>query len=208
MFRKFDEVVRKTEELSGLVSELCGLVSAFRPQNPREKKSPAGTKSPEAGKKNPGPWDDAWAVGKESRAEEIRRLRIRPVDTYPSFHSRYVLRPLGPTKLLTNIIRYVLRDPRNQNFHLKSKRAYVYTRVEKELRWQHITTKRFFDEFRFKILECYRDLVLDAHPHMDVYASAALAKCTVPLTNQTLERILGGLGTFPSWRNREKTHSK
>ena len=237
MMSKVDVVLMKMEELSRLVSDICGLVTAFRPEKSRDKKSPTGTKNPEIfdfGTENPKPeehkmeelipWTEPWKVNCKTRAKEIELLRIKPVDTYPGFHSRYVLRPLGPTKLLTDIIRFILTDPINQNFHVKAKRAYIYTYVEmgigdrnkvgefdqteRKLRWTHITTKQFYAEFRPKILKCYCALVLEPHFHMNGHATAALAKCIVPMTNQLLEKILGGLGPFPSWSNREKTRKR
>ena len=236
--KRFNNVERKIEYLINCVNQIP---ERLFEKKTRDKQSQTGTNTPETGTRIPEifdfgteipqpeehkmeeliPWTEPWKVNCKTRAKEIELLRIKPVDTYPGFHSRYVLRPLGPTKLLTDIIRFILTDPMNQNFHVKAKRAYIYTYVERGigdrnevgefdqteriLRWLHITTKQFYAEFRPKILKCYCALVLEAHPHFSGYATEALTKCIVPMTNQLLEKILGGLGPFPSWSNREKT---
>ena len=169
------------------------------------------------------PWTEPWNFD-ETRGPEIEALRIRPVKYLQDFCRRYVLRPQGPTKLLQNIIRFVFTDPKNQNFHLQSKRAYIYTYVEigvgerndegefdetkKELRWEHVTTKQFFDEFRKKMLVCYTKLVMAPHFHINGWATAELAQCKIPFTNQEMEKVLGELGPFPSWLEREKVRRK
>ena len=155
------------------------------------------------------PWTEPWYVD-ELRVSEIEALRIRPMKYLKDFCSRYVLRPLGPTKLLQNIIRFVFTDPKNQNFHVQSKRAYVYTYDigTAKLKWFNVTAKQFYDEFRKKIMVCYTKIVLKPHFHINGFATNELAQCKIPLTNQQLDKILGELGTFPSWLDREKTRLK
>ena len=175
--------------------------------------SRTGTKKTQTGRKNPEeelemistklmiiPWTEPWHID-ETRVSEIEALRIRPMKHFRDFCSRYVLRPQGPTKLLDNIIRFVLTDPKNQNFHLQSKRAYV----SDSKTWEHIKTKKFYAEFREKMMVCYRKLVLAPHFHINGWAEPELAMCKIPHTNQHLEKILGELGPFPSWVAREKT---
>jgi hypothetical protein len=222
--KRFNNVERKIEYLINCVNQIP---ERLFEKKTRDKQSQTGTNTPETGTRIPEifdfgteipkpeeqkmeeliPWTEPWKVSCKTRAKEIELLKIKPMGTYPGFNSRYVLRPLGPTKLLIDIIRFILTDPINQNFHVKAKRAYIYTYNvgRTKLKWFHVTAKQFHDEFRVKILECYCALVLEAHPHFSGYATEALTKCIVPMTNQLLEKILGGLGPFPSWSNREKT---
>ena len=207
-----DKLEKTAEQLCCVISDLCGLLSELRPKNFRDKKSQTGTKRPETGRKNPEeelemitpklmiiPWSEPWHID-ETRVPEIEALRIRPMKYVDDFIRRYVLRPLGPTKLLEDIIRFVLADPKNQNFHLKSKRPYV----SDSKTWEHIKYKDFYAEFREKMTVCYRKLVLSHHTHIR-WAERELAKCEIPLTNQHIGEILEEMGTFPSWLAREKT---
>ena len=237
------EMPKWAKMLLSVNSKILELLLELRSKNFRDKKSRTGTKRPEAGTKRPEtgrknpetgrknpeeelemitpkliiiPWSEPWHMD-ETRVSEIEALRIRPMKYVDDFIRRYVLRPLGPTKLLEDIIRFVLADPKNQNFHWQSKRAYIYTYVEtdvfddegefqtvKQLRWTQVTSKQFFNEFREKMTVCYRKLVLSHHTHIR-WAERELAKCEIPLTNQHIGEILEEMGTFPSWLAREKT---
>ena len=207
------EMLTVQKKLLSVNSKILELLLELRPNNFRDKKTQTGTKNPEAGRKNPEeelemitsklmiiPWSEPWHID-ETRVSEIEALRIRPTKYFRDFCRRYVLRPLGPTKLLENIIRFVLTDPKNQNFHLKSKRPYV----SDSKTWEHIKYKDFYAEFREKMMVCYRKLVLAPHFHINGWAEPELAICKIPHTNQHLEKILEEMGTFPSWLAREKT---
>ena len=170
-----------------LISGLEHISQLLTKPNSKKISGQTGTKKPKAGTKKTEqkmeelemisnnlmiiPWTEPWNFD-ETRGPEIEALRIRPMKYLKDFCSRYVLRPLGPTKLLQNIIRFILTDPKNQNFHVQSKRAYIYTYDigTAKLMWFNVTTKQFYDEFRVKLKDCYTKLVLAPHFHINGWA--------------------------------------
>ena len=151
-------------------------------KNTRDKLSPPGIFGDKLSP--PLKWSETWVGGE---------MDLRPARSYNGFDRRYLLRSLGPTKVLERVIDTLMSFPRNQNFHLKSKRTYVHVGSD---RWEEIRPKLFYEQLRKKILKHYGELVLRAQTKLiKSYAKGSLKNSIIPWTNQYLEKVFEKWGS-------------
>lgn len=112
---------------------------------------------------------------------------FKPAKSFWDFEKRYLCRPEGPTKYISQAVELTMAYPENKNFYVKSKRCYVC----KNKKWEQVKPADFYPVLRQKILAQYHNLLLRSqHKKVEKFATDCVARGSLNhWTNQKMEAM-------------------